>query len=194
MCLEHPNLPLVLIRHDIPQWPCQNYGPAFITIRASQYFTRGTHSFHTAVLQHDGTSTIIAILVGINMPASPTLINHRKILIPLPHNLSIHDKHRNKPRRPLTAIILTDSVMTARHLNETITHLVHPGWVPVHAAQYASLGDTSHYGGPRVPVGRREAARRVGDLEADDGLAGGVWEGVIIEDLDGFAWPGAKAC
>lgn len=84
--------------------------------------------------------------------------------------------------------------MTARYLHETIPRLVHPGRVPVHAAQYASLGDTSHDGGPRVPVGRREAAWRVGHLEADYGLAGGVLEGVIIEDFDGLAWPGAEGC
>lgn len=38
-------------------------------------------------------------------------------------------------------------------------------------------------------VGRGEAAWWVGHLESDYGLAGGVGEGVVVEDLDGFAGP-----
>lgn len=43
-------------------------------------------------------------------------------------------------------------------------------------------------------MGRREAAWRIGDLEADDGLSRGVLKGVVVEDFDGLALPGAEGC
>lgn len=80
--------------------------------------------------------------------------------------------------------------MAPRHLHEALAHPVHPRWLPVHTAQYGTLRHARHDGGPCVRVGRREAAWWVCHLEADYGLAGDVGEGVVVEDLDGFAGAG----
>jgi hypothetical protein len=82
-------------------------------------------------------------------------------------------------------------VVAARQLHEVLPDGVHARRVPVHAAEDGALCDDGNNGCARVRVRRRPAIGREGDFERDDGLAGGVAELVVVEELDRLTGPGA---
>lgn len=91
-------------------------------------------------------------------------------------------------------VVLSDSVVAIRGFHEALAHLIYPGWLPVHAAQYAPLGDVCHDSGPCVGVRRSEAVGWVADLEADDRLSGRISYLVVVEDFHGLPWSRSYMC
>jgi len=74
--------------------------------------------------------------------------------------------------------------MAPRPLDELLARQVHLGRVAVHTAQELAFQHVGHGGGAGVAMGRRRAAGRVVHLQTHDGLAGGVGELVVVQDLE----------
>ena len=81
-------------------------------------------------------------------------------------------------------------------LDKVLTGAVNLGWVAVHAAEELAFDDVGDGRGARVAVGRGGAGGGVVEFEADNGFAGAVGEGVVIEDFELFAgaFAGGRWC
>lgn len=99
-----------------------------------------------------------------------------------------------KKDRSYFTVVLSDSVVAAGGFHEALAHFIYPGWLPVHATQYAPLGNVCHDSSPCVGVRRSEAVGWVADFEAYDRLSGRILNLVVVEDFHGLPWSRSDAC